>query len=173
MPANNSELEKRLWAAADTLRANSNLNASQYSAPVLGLIFLRYVDAFFAQLISFAQGLTIEEQRGIAENLSEEELAVFDLLTRPNPKLNRAEQKTVREVARQLLDTLKAECLVLDWRKQQRTRAGVMVKIQEILDKLPEVYAPQLYEEKCQAVYQHVYDAYPGAGKSLYQGANQ
>ena len=48
MPANNSQLEKRLWAAADELRANSNLTSSQYSTPVLGLIFLRYADARFS-----------------------------------------------------------------------------------------------------------------------------
>jgi type I restriction enzyme M protein len=47
MAGNNSELDKRLWAAADELRANSNLTAAQYSAPVLGLIFLRYADARF------------------------------------------------------------------------------------------------------------------------------
>lgn len=35
-------LEKRLWEAADQLRANSKLTASQYSMPVLGLIFLRH-----------------------------------------------------------------------------------------------------------------------------------
>jgi type I restriction enzyme M protein len=35
-------LEKRLWAAADQLRANSGLKAQEYSAPVLGLIFLRF-----------------------------------------------------------------------------------------------------------------------------------
>ena len=37
-------LEKRLWSAADELRANSNLTASEYSRPVLGLIFLRYAE---------------------------------------------------------------------------------------------------------------------------------
>lgn len=41
-------LEKRLWAAADELRANSGLTAAQYSQPVLGLIFLRFADARFA-----------------------------------------------------------------------------------------------------------------------------
>jgi type I restriction enzyme M protein len=40
-------LEKRLWAAADQLRANSGLTSSQYSQPVLGLIFLRFADAKF------------------------------------------------------------------------------------------------------------------------------
>ena len=42
------ELEKQLWRAADELRANSHLNSSQYSAPVLGLIFLRYADFKFS-----------------------------------------------------------------------------------------------------------------------------
>jgi len=42
-----AELEKRLWDAADELRANSGLMASQYGTPVLGLIFLRYADAKF------------------------------------------------------------------------------------------------------------------------------
>jgi type I restriction enzyme M protein len=41
------ELEDRLWDAADELRANSGLKASEYSAPVLGLIFLRFADARF------------------------------------------------------------------------------------------------------------------------------
>ncbi len=48
MPGNNSELEKRLWNAADELRANSNLTSSQYSMPVLGLIFLRFADHRFS-----------------------------------------------------------------------------------------------------------------------------
>jgi type I restriction enzyme M protein len=42
-------LEKRLWEAADQLRANSGLNSAQYSTPVLGLIFLRFAEARFAK----------------------------------------------------------------------------------------------------------------------------
>ncbi len=45
----NHQLEKRLWDAADQFRANSGLKAAQYSAPVLGLIFLRFAEARFAQ----------------------------------------------------------------------------------------------------------------------------
>ena len=48
MPANITEIEKRLWDAADELRANSKLKSSEYSVPVLGLIFLRYADHKFA-----------------------------------------------------------------------------------------------------------------------------
>src|SRR5687767_10990431 len=49
MPANTTEIEKRLWNAADELRANSKLKSSEYSVPVLGLIFLRYADHKFAK----------------------------------------------------------------------------------------------------------------------------
>ena len=37
-------LEKRLWEAADLLRANTGLTSQEYSRPVLGLIFLRYAE---------------------------------------------------------------------------------------------------------------------------------
>ena len=48
MANNHSELEKRLWDAADDLRANSKLKSAEYSVPVLGLTFLRYADHKFA-----------------------------------------------------------------------------------------------------------------------------
>ena len=44
-----AELQSKLWEAADQLRANSGLKASEYASPVLGLIFLRYADERFAQ----------------------------------------------------------------------------------------------------------------------------
>ena len=47
MNENNNEIESRLWAAADELRANSKLKSSEYSVPVLGLVFLRYADHKF------------------------------------------------------------------------------------------------------------------------------
>jgi type I restriction enzyme M protein len=49
MPANHTEVEKRLWEAADELRANSKLKSSEYSVPVLGMIFLRYADQKFLE----------------------------------------------------------------------------------------------------------------------------
>ncbi|TXH13093.1 MAG: SAM-dependent DNA methyltransferase [Hyphomicrobiaceae bacterium] len=48
MANNHSEVERRLWSAAEELRANSGLKSSEYSVPVLGLIFLRYADHKFA-----------------------------------------------------------------------------------------------------------------------------
>ena len=49
MANNHSGIEKRLWASADELRSDSKLKSSEYSVPVLGLIFLRYADQRFTQ----------------------------------------------------------------------------------------------------------------------------
>ncbi len=46
--ATNNDIEKRLWSAADQLWANSSLKPSEFSPPVLGLIFLRYADHKFS-----------------------------------------------------------------------------------------------------------------------------
>jgi type I restriction enzyme M protein len=43
------KLERDLWSAADKLRANSDLKASEYSTPVLGLIFLKFADNKYRQ----------------------------------------------------------------------------------------------------------------------------
>ncbi len=50
MPDNHNEIEKDLWDATDELRANSKLKSSEYSVPVLGLIFLRYADHKFSKV---------------------------------------------------------------------------------------------------------------------------
>jgi type I restriction enzyme R subunit len=126
------------------------------------------VDVFFEKLLQFSQRLGEEERRGITEQLTEEELAVFDLLTKPRIELTEEEIQQVKDVARDLLDTLKAERLVLDWRKKQQTRAGVRLTIEQILDQLPAPFVKDLYKEKCDRIYQHVYDSYYGAGQSIY-----
>ena len=74
----------------------------------------------------------------------------------------------MKRLAQQLLDTLKAERLVLEWRRRQQTRAAVLVAIQEVLENLPQKYSNDEYNVKCEAVYQHVYDSYYGAGRSVY-----
>lgn len=131
----------------------------------------RNVELFFNDLIAFAQDLEVENKRAIAENLTEEELAVFDLLTKPEVNLTKQEEREVKQVARELLDTLKREKLVLDWRKRQQSRAAVRLAIEETLDHLPQSYSAEVYEQKCEQVYQHVYDSYQERGRSIYTSA--
>ena len=95
-------------------------------------------------------------------------MAIFDLLTKPDLKLTEQEEREVKRVAKTLLATLKQEKLVLDWKKQQTTRATVRLTIETLLDELPRTYSPELYREKCDVVYQHVFESYLGQGRSLY-----
>jgi type I restriction enzyme, R subunit len=131
----------------------------------------RNVETFFTELVEFAQELKVEDKRAIAENLEEEELAIVDLLTKADISLTEKEKLDVKKVAKELLDTLKQEKLVLDWRRRQQSKAAVKVAIKEILDQLPESYSTDVYERKCEEVYQHVYESYSGAGRSIYNTA--
>ena len=131
----------------------------------------RDVDVWFEQLIAFTEELNEEEQRTIAEQLSEEELAVFDLLTRPALELTEAERDKVKAISKQLLETLKEGKLVLDWRKRQQSRAAVKLTVLQNLRELRECYTQEMYDQKREAVYQHIYESYHGDGNSIYGAA--
>jgi type I restriction enzyme R subunit len=129
------------------------------------------VEEFFQQLLAFAKELSGEEKRHIAEHLTEEELALFDILTKPDPTLTEKEEAEVKRVGKDLLQKLKAEKLVLDWRKKQQARQAVRLCIEQELDQLPTAYTPEIFERKCDRAFQHVYEAYAGEGHSIYTSA--
>lgn len=131
------------------------------------------VDGFFAKLTDFVKELSVEDQRNVTEQLTEEELALFDILTKPEIDITEKEKGEVKKVARMLLQTLKEAKLVLDWRKKQRTRADVYTTVKTVLDELPRAYSTELYQQKCDTVYQHVYDSYQGEGTSIYSATLQ
>ena len=126
------------------------------------------VQQYFDELVKLSNSLTEEETRALSEGLTEEQLAVFDLLTRPGPNLSTSEEKEVKRVAEELLTTLKHDKLVLDWRKEQQTRAAVRVTVEETLDRLPKKYDRKIYAQKCDAVFQHVFESYWDDGRSVY-----
>ena len=136
---------------------------AEYNAGTIG------VEDYFQGLFDFVSDLNQEDQRSSTEDLSEEELAVFDLLTRHEPHLTVPERDEVKTAVRKLLETLKQEKLVLDWRKRTRSRAEVKETVNNILDDgLPQPYTRELFGQKSEAVYQHIYDSYYGEGKSIY-----
>ena len=98
------------------------------------------------------------------ENLTEEELVIFDILTRPLPELSLQERAEVKKVAKDLLTRLK-ELLVIDWRKKSNARSQLKLSIENTLDDgLPPVYTPELYQQKCSAMFEHFYESYPQRG---------
>jgi type I restriction enzyme, R subunit len=130
------------------------------------------LEQLFLELVHLSRSLDKEEQRHMQENLTEEELVIFDILTKPEPKLSKKEIDEVKETARELLGKLKRERLVIAWRKKQSTRAKVLHEIEDICDKkLPDVYEAELFKEKCNILYMHFYDNYP-TGKHAYYEQN-
>lgn len=127
------------------------------------------IEVFFKELVDLTADLQVEHQRAIRENLSEEELALFDILTRPVPELAEKEKAQVKKVCKELLETLKAEKLVLDWRKKDRARSDVRRTLEIVFDRgLPESYDEGIYNEKCELAFHHIFTSYYGAGESVY-----
>ena len=129
------------------------------------------IDEYLRRLIELSKTLAEEEQRAVTEGLTQEELAVFDLLTKPEPTLTDAERDVVKASAKRLLAHLHDK-LVLDWRRRAATTADVRVTIRDVLDAdLPEdPYPPELFDIKVQAVFDHVITAYGDDGSSVYAG---
>ena len=155
--------EKLKGTVAQKLMAMVRLNRTRmdYLERFQEMIDAYNAEEFFQQLVTFAQSLSEEEQRGVGEQLNEEELALFDLLTKPRIELSDSDREKVKSTARELLDTLKAGKLVLDWRKRQQARTEVRITIEKMLDHgLPRAYTPELFDQKTTAVFQHVYDLF-------------
>ncbi|MGH9352987.1 MAG: type I restriction endonuclease subunit R, partial [Terriglobia bacterium] len=131
----------------------------------------RNIEDLFNELVALSRALGEEEQRHVREHMTEEELVVFDILTRPAPELSTEERTEVKKVAKQLLERLK-DLLVLDWRKRQSARARVEDTINDMLDAgLPRIYSPDLYRQKCSAMFEHFYESYPERDANVYSGA--
>ena len=81
------------------------------------------IEAYFRNLLEFAQSLKAEDCRRIAEGLEEEELVIFDLLHQPYVSLTDQETMAIKQISKDLLHSLKQEKLVLDWRKRQQSKA--------------------------------------------------
>jgi len=127
------------------------------------------IEALFAELVKLTQDLSEEDQRAMREGLSEEELAVFDILTKPEPELSDKERAEVKKACKALLETLKAEKLVLDWRNKAQALGAVESAIKDVLnDGLPEVYDETIFDTKCTATFHHIFSSYAGGGESVY-----
>jgi type I restriction enzyme R subunit len=128
----------------------------------------RGIEELFQELVKLSNSLNVEQERHVRENMSEEELVIFDILTRPAPELSAEERAEVKKAARELLARLK-ELLVLNWRQKSTARSQLKLTIEDTLDSgLPRAYTPELYNQKCSAVFEHVYESYPERNAGVY-----
>ena len=127
----------------------------------------RTIEQLFEELLKLSNSLDDEQERHVREHLSEEELVIFDILTRPAPVLTTAERDEVKKVARELLTRLK-DLLVLNWRQKSAARSTLKLAIEDTLDTLPAAYDRPLYSQKCTALFEHVYESYPERNAGVY-----
>ncbi len=134
------------------------------------------IEKTFEALIRFVQALDEEESRAVRENLTEESLALFDLLKKPD--LNSSEIKRIKSVAVELLNTLKSEKLKIDhWRDKEATRDAVRMAIRDFLwsdeTGLPvDQYSEDEVNERAEAIFRHVYRVYPTVPSPFYASAS-
>lgn len=119
------------------------------------------VDSDFKALVEFAESLREEDERHIRLGLTEDELEIYDLLSKD--KMTQQEEQTVRLAAKKLLSRLTEESpklLVQDWFKNSQTRLKVREQLAEVLDQcLPhESYDKTLFSEKCEKLYELTLD---------------
>ena len=131
----------------------------------------RNIEDLFNELVTLSRTLNQEQQRHVRENFTEEELVVFDILTRPAPELSTAERDEVKKVARELLTKLK-QLLVIDWRQKSSARSQVKLTIEDILEAgLPQIYSTDLFKQKCSAMFEHFYESYQEKQVSVFTTA--
>ena len=117
-------------------------------------------DNYYEALVDFAENLNQESERHIREGLSEDELELFDLLKKD--KMTLEETQTVKLAAKSLLSRLMAKqpkVLVQDWYKDDQTQRRVKSTVEEVLDhNLPRTYDRLLFKEKCDRVFDLIYN---------------
>ena len=128
----------------------------------------RNIEELFQELLKLSRNLSEEQERHVRENMTEEELVIFDILTRPAPELSTEERNEVKKVARELLSRIKG-LLVLNWRQKAAARSQLKLTIEDTLDAgLPRVYTPEIFTQKCLSLFEHVYESYPERDVGVY-----
>jgi type I restriction enzyme R subunit len=134
------------------------------------------IEATFEALLKFVGGLDEEESRAVREGLDEETLAIYDLLAKPD--LKPQEIQKIKKVAKELLKTLKEKLKDLyKWQDKEPTRDAVKVLIRNFLwdeaSGLPvDYYTQSDVDKKTEAVFYHVYRAYPTVPSPYYATAS-
>ena len=130
------------------------------------------IEKTFEALLQFVNQMGEEESRAVREGLDEESLAIFDLLKKPD--LSPTEIQRIKNVAVELLKTLKVERLRIDhWRDKEATRDAVRLAIRDFLwsdsTGLPvNRYTEDDVQARADDVYRHIYRVYPAFPSPFY-----
>lgn len=128
------------------------------------------IEETFARLVQLVRELDMEQRRAAEEGLSEDELALFDLLHRES--ITKAERERLKQASKALLEAvLQATDTRADWRSNAASQAEVQVRILDTLwEQLPR---PPYSEAETSALSRRVYEYVwlRGVGASGYAAA--
>ncbi|GHO56071.1 type I restriction endonuclease subunit R [Ktedonobacter robiniae] len=125
----------------------------------------------YYKLLQFMKKLGEEDERHVKEGLTEEELALYDIVLLPDIKLTEDEKDRIKIIVRKLLATLKNEKLRSDWNTKQAVKAQVRNAIKASLTEMPNPYLQELNMLGVK-IYEHIASTYDGMGKSIYDEAS-
>ena len=118
-------------------------------------------EEYYEQLVKFVEDLKKEQDRPKTEDLSEEELEMFDLLVK-GKKLTKAEEQKVKLASKNLYKKLteeREELLVVDWYKDEPQKIKVRTAIGTSLNEdLPESYDKETFNSKINLLLNHFID---------------
>jgi len=129
------------------------------------------IEKTFEELMRLVQSLDYETRRVLREGLDEENLAIYDLLLKPG--LSKMDIERIKKVAKELLDHLKADKLIIDnWREKEATRDSIRVEIHNCLYNdvtgLPESYTEDEISQKTDVVFTHIFRVYSTENPEIY-----
>ncbi len=118
-------------------------------------------EEYYEQLVKFVEELQKEQERARTEDLTEEELEMYDLLIK-GKKLSKAEEQKVKLAAKNLykkLTTERENLLVVDWYKDEQPKLKVKHAIEDSLNNdLPESYDKEIFNSKINLLLNHFID---------------
>jgi type I restriction enzyme R subunit len=132
------------------------------------------IEQTFEELLKLVKDLSEEDTRAVREGLSEEHLAVFDLLCSSKDNLDTRIRNRVKQVAQSLIEAVKSQLQQLEnWRDKESTRATIKSFIYDYLYSedtgLPvDAYDDSDVDNLSNIVFLHIYQQYKSANKHPY-----
>ena len=149
------ELLKKLIDDQIKVYHRTNVVKSEKFSEIIQRVMNSYLNGLLSneqvieELLNLAKQMSKAKESGRNLGLSEEELAFYDALTKPQAIKDFYENENLIAIARELTDTLRRN-KTIDWQKKESARARMRMLIKKLLKKYK--YPPEGQEDAIQTV---------------------
>ena len=149
------ELLKKLIDDQIKVYHRTNVVKSEKFSEIIQRVMNSYLNGLLSneqvieELLNLAKQMSKAKESGRNLGLSEEELAFYDALTKPQAIKDFYENENLIAIARELTDTLRRN-KTIDWQKKESARARMRILIKKLLKKYK--YPPEGQEDAIQTV---------------------